>query len=407
MNRPSMNLAAVYETNSEANIRRKILHEFGHAIGAVHEHQSPRANIPWNKPVVYRELGGPPNNWPKEKIDRNMFRTYPHNEVKSSNFDKHSVMIYWIPSRSTTNGMSTNYTTTLSERDQAFIKFCYPGRFLDAGQFNTMEVRLWDKPTLTNQKEECFYEKYPSPPGLVLGLNWLDIDAGHNIRIKAEALHADQEKFTASLTSWSDTVLYSAGMTWLEIAPRFQFVQFGTFDTSEIRPWNEPRLQNSKRINFSTPFKDQPPKVVCFLKSLDMDKGKNWRVKTYVSDVTTEGFTIHIDSWADSVLYSASASWLAYPADQPGVTSGRFSTADVRPWDKPQQNNSSSVTFSRPFSKVPQVLMALDELDYEHGKNLRLRLSTSMVSETGLQWHLQAWDDSVMYQSGASYFAWE
>ena len=38
------------------NIEGTILHEFGHALGLIHEHQSPAAKINWNKPFIYREL---------------------------------------------------------------------------------------------------------------------------------------------------------------------------------------------------------------------------------------------------------------------------------------------------------------------------------------------------------------
>ncbi len=34
--------------------RRVVLHEFGHALGGIHEHQSPASGvIPWDKPKVY------------------------------------------------------------------------------------------------------------------------------------------------------------------------------------------------------------------------------------------------------------------------------------------------------------------------------------------------------------------
>jgi hypothetical protein len=50
--------------------------------------------------------------------------------------------------------------------------------------------------------------------------------------------------------------------------------------------------------------------------------------------------------------------------------------------------------------------MAINSLDYACGRNLRLRLSTSSVTNTGLTWHLQSWWDSIMYSAGASFFAW-
>ncbi|KAI1376964.1 hypothetical protein F4677DRAFT_416934 [Hypoxylon crocopeplum] len=50
--------------------------------------------------------------------------------------------------------------------------------------------------------------------------------------------------------------------------------------------------------------------------------------------------------------------------------------------------------------------MALDSLDYDHKKNLCCRLSMLSVTNTGIRWHLESWSDSIMYSSGASFFAW-
>jgi len=47
-----MNLGVV----DEAHIRGTVLHEFGHALGLVHEHQRPKDQQPfeWSKPVVIK-----------------------------------------------------------------------------------------------------------------------------------------------------------------------------------------------------------------------------------------------------------------------------------------------------------------------------------------------------------------
>jgi hypothetical protein len=98
-----------------------ILHEFGHAIGMIHEHQSPAGGIQWNKPVVYRELGGPPNNWPKSVVDHNMFDTYDRDQTQFTELDPRSIMMYSFPARWTLNDFSTPENTELSEKDKNFI----------------------------------------------------------------------------------------------------------------------------------------------------------------------------------------------------------------------------------------------------------------------------------------------
>lgn len=402
----TMNLGWIVQEQPEENIRQVVLHEFGHAIGAIHEHESPFASIPWNKPQVYKDLGGPPNNWDHDKVDQNMFTQYTLDKAKATAFDRNSIMLYHYPPEWTTNGQGTPFNTDLSDGDKSYSRFVYPPNSLDAGQFSTLEIRPWNQPNLTNTKTKHLWKKYPAAPRIPLGLTSLDIDCGHNIRIAAAATDITHEKFTASLNAWGDSVLYTAGLTFLEAGTGFEYLQTGTFNTQEVGAWENHAPQNLKRIDFAKPFQGQPPKLICWLTLVDMDQRYNWRCKTYATDVDTNGFTVHIDTWGDTIMYSAGMTWLAYPADQPNVTSGFFSTEDVRPWQNPQPDNTASVNFGTGFNKVPKLAMALSGFDYDHSKNLRLRLSTSSVTQTAMAWHLQTWDDSIMYMASASYFAW-
>ncbi|KAH7074342.1 hypothetical protein BKA63DRAFT_415298 [Paraphoma chrysanthemicola] len=404
-NQPSLNLGWINDAYSEDQLQSVILHEFGHALGAIHEHESPYSKIPWNKDQVYKDLGGPPNNWDRAKIDRAMFTLHTLQDTQATPFDPNSVMLYYYPASWTTDGKGTSFNFRLSNLDQQYVKFCYPADSFDAGQFNTMEVRPWNKPQLENSKTIYYQKKYDAVPELPLGLTSLDIGKGTGIRIIASASEATTESFKASLNSWADTTLYSASLTYLEKSSRFNFVQTGIYNTTETRPWNQPTPTVSKRINFATPF-NAPPQVITWLQALDLDKGHGWRIRVYATDIDKTGFTIHADTWADTILYSAGVTWLAYPSDQSGVSSGKFNTTDVRPWNQPRSENAGTFNFNTAFSAVPKVIMALDTLDYNSNFGLRLRLSTSSVTKTGIAWHLQSWADSIMYSAGASFFAW-
>src|SRR4051812_43913473 len=72
---PTMCLSeAPYAT--PARLARLARHEFGHAIGLVHEHSSPSAGIAWNRPAVLAALAGPPNFWSAADVAVNVFDRY-------------------------------------------------------------------------------------------------------------------------------------------------------------------------------------------------------------------------------------------------------------------------------------------------------------------------------------------
>lgn len=123
---PTMNFGWLNPGVSDEEARRVILHEFGHALGLIHEHQNPVSQIQWNKPAVIADLSGPPNNWDAATIEHNMFEAYPPNEIAGTKLDWHSIMLYPIPKSWTTDGKSAGMNKELSPKDKTFIAKQYP-----------------------------------------------------------------------------------------------------------------------------------------------------------------------------------------------------------------------------------------------------------------------------------------
>lgn len=177
--------------------------------------------------------------------------------------------------------------------------------------------------------------------------------------------------------------------------------QFSTEDDDQSKP----QTKTERRILFDRPYAS-PPKVIVWLNQLDMAHNKNWRVEATATDVTADGFTIHLDTWSDSVLFSATAAWIAHPSSKAGVTSGSYNTTDVRGLYPPRLRTEGRVDFpAGTFTATPTVLVAFNKLDVDCVNNLRAKLSAESVSQCGMNWHIYGWSNTQLYSAGASYIA--
>eukprot|EP01033_Poteriospumella_lacustris_P005229 gene5229-3736_t len=118
-----MNFGWFDDNTTEAEFERVIVHEFGHALGCIHEHESPASGILWDKPKCYDYFAA--SGWSKEKVDRNVFEKYSANSCKFSFFDDRSIMMYAFPASLTTNGYSSPWNSTMSTCDQLFATLNY------------------------------------------------------------------------------------------------------------------------------------------------------------------------------------------------------------------------------------------------------------------------------------------
>lgn len=122
----SMNFGWFGRGTSDTEFRRTILHEFGHALGLLHEHQNSNASFQWNRPVVFNyfmnELG-----WSREKVESAVLSRYGRGtEFSNRAYDKDSIMHYSVDPSFTIGGFGVGNNTTLSTGDRLLIAEMYP-----------------------------------------------------------------------------------------------------------------------------------------------------------------------------------------------------------------------------------------------------------------------------------------
>lgn len=153
----SMNLDAEYE--DPAWLIAAIRHEFGHALGFLHEHQHPLgqcndefkwqddpgyvptkdrygtfiADASGKRPGLYTYMSGAPNGWDKEMVDHNMrylADTRAYGGMFAGPVDRTSIMHYTFPDTFFKSGdRSKCYCPpnfALSAKDQKGMNVCYP-----------------------------------------------------------------------------------------------------------------------------------------------------------------------------------------------------------------------------------------------------------------------------------------
>ena len=124
---PTMNFGWVRDDSDAVEDRAVVLHEFGHALGCVHEHQQPKFDRKWNEKAVMRYFQGPPNYWDADAIRHNVLEKYSAKGLSATSFDPQSIMLYAFDAALFSDGLGpTNENSTLSATDRAMIKRMYP-----------------------------------------------------------------------------------------------------------------------------------------------------------------------------------------------------------------------------------------------------------------------------------------
>lgn len=134
-----------------------IMHEFGHALGLMHEHQSPVSDCDheFNWDYINQKLSGPPNNWDKDTISTNM-APYTGDNLKlmTTDFDIHSIMLYHFPPEYYLKGDKSDCyipeeNNTISAADRDTIEYMYPSpqekRVANFEQSQAKFMAVWNK----------------------------------------------------------------------------------------------------------------------------------------------------------------------------------------------------------------------------------------------------------------------
>jgi hypothetical protein len=126
---PTINFGWLNDATDSKEVRRVVLHEFGHVLGLQHEQGNPTSTIEWDRAAVYELYGRAPNSWSRETVDRSIFAIWPPAYFPVHKvFDRQSIMMFPQPAEHLLKGRPIGWNHKLSSIDKQFAAALYPLR---------------------------------------------------------------------------------------------------------------------------------------------------------------------------------------------------------------------------------------------------------------------------------------
>jgi len=159
----TMSLGDIHKRRYEIReFNRLVLHEFGHALGLLHEHQSPNVNCAAQLLMdkVKNKLTKPPYKWSEKEIEKN-FEQAAYEAVEASAYDPKSVMNYSLEAEYYQNASQNvcyhapNFE--ISEQDRNFARAIYAANMEELKADFTAAVTLL---SATPEELESFQQEF-------------------------------------------------------------------------------------------------------------------------------------------------------------------------------------------------------------------------------------------------------
>lgn len=195
------------------------------------------------------------------------------------------------------------------------------------------------------------------------------------------------EQFKIQISSWADTLLYNARVSWFKLAAEETSIQCGVFDTKKAGRFSD-------TIKFPRSFATAP---VVFVGLSGFDLKGDWYINLTAKNITKDQFNIAIGAGSNSTLTSAVATWIAIPGGKHVLTG----SMDVDGSDL-QLNQWNEVRFAQAYDRTPTVFTALTSFDVVQPANLRVKLNTE-ASEEKLRWRIEKWSNTEIRSIRSAY----
>jgi hypothetical protein len=226
-------------------------------------------------------------------------------------------------------------------------------------------------------------------PTMIYALSWVDIILSDGVRAIAELPRVSGDGFTMNLKAGNQCRPFDIQASWLTLPNNGIHFESGVFESWSLgRDIHENVTQ---RITFAEPF-SEPPEICCWF--VEINCGAGWHsLKTYTKNITKEGFTLKIDTWAGRSFDGAKVQWLAFDTAEDGKRVKRGLSTITRG----QGANKEDLPFyGTPFSRPPATIIGITELDLGDNAGFRLQCVIHSATKDRLAWEYGTWADTNM-----------
>jgi len=225
-------------------MRGVILHEFGHALGLMHEQSYPGA-INWNTDTVYnyyKRVQG----WDKRKVDNNVLKVANQFYTNGTSYDPKSIMHYSVDAWQTKDGYSLPANYDLSSGDIALISALYPkDKKISVLEVPKVTISNFQKLDVENNSTRQGISMYPS----------FDLKTNSKLgEVYVVAMLVDEnENYVKDNNDSYNWGGYVAAYPKLLLLPNSQvsYNKAGKRDLELFIPYSEIPVESGKKITFS------------------------------------------------------------------------------------------------------------------------------------------------------------
>ncbi|KZT36473.1 hypothetical protein SISSUDRAFT_1063628 [Sistotremastrum suecicum HHB10207 ss-3] len=172
--------------------------------------------------------------------------------------------------------------------------------------------------------------------------------------------------------------------------------------------WQDVAQGESQQEIISLMAQASSPLILTAFTLLDANwwsNGNQLRARCYATDIHSDEFQVHADTWSDSYLYQAVVSWLAIPSTPYGILAGTCSVEPHEARGGKKHRKAARIAFQQAFYKPPKVFLCLNSLDL--GGTWGIETRAENITRSGFDAVFESKGSSCLHAAGASWLVYD